>query len=556
MKKNITINLFGQLYNIDEDAFELLDKYQKNMRAYFSHQEGGDEIADDIENRVAELFSELKQNGTNAITIEHVQQIIHQIGNPEELSDSEEEQGQATPPPYNPNTQYGRRRLFRDGEDKMLGGVISGICRYFGATDSLPWRILFLLACIFSYSGLFWVYLILWALVPEARTAEERLLMKGSPINTSTLNQEIINGINKARDTIANPENRSTARGCVTGLLNVLILLFKIFFVLLLLGMVVAGLVFIIFAALTFLPNASRIIDSPFSDITAISANITTIKWLLLTTCILGFLVFALPLFNIVRGLLNRKNENAETRRKSNYIWWAWVATLIGFFVLLPVTIYNTQEATDTYADVLNTQDGIRLHNGNWDWLNSHNLKLTTLENADRRVVGHDECARNERTVSFLRIKGSNDGDVLPIYQIDHEEEVSPGLYRVEMLYRSFDHKGSLLRISLPETEAPLTDTLHHDAPKSHFADYSWKEAIDRPALSKGVEEADWAEVQARADSLEWRYLSFDFEVKAQGKATVSLVQDESFNQSPKASSHLNIADFRLLKISSDKQKK
>ena len=87
MKKNITINLFGALYAIDEDAYELLKKYEENMRAYFSRKEGGAEIADDIENRVAELFAELKAAGVEAVTIEHVEDIIRRIGNPEEMDD-------------------------------------------------------------------------------------------------------------------------------------------------------------------------------------------------------------------------------------------------------------------------------------------------------------------------------------------------------------------------------------------------------------------------------------------------------------------------------------
>lgn len=63
MKKNITVNLFGTLYAIDDDACKLLEQYLDNMRSYFSKREGGDEITDDIEHRVAELFSELKTNG-------------------------------------------------------------------------------------------------------------------------------------------------------------------------------------------------------------------------------------------------------------------------------------------------------------------------------------------------------------------------------------------------------------------------------------------------------------------------------------------------------------
>jgi len=72
MKKNITINLYGSLYAIDEDASKLLEQYLDNMRCYFSQREGGDEIADDIEHRVAELFSQLKAEGCQAINIDHV----------------------------------------------------------------------------------------------------------------------------------------------------------------------------------------------------------------------------------------------------------------------------------------------------------------------------------------------------------------------------------------------------------------------------------------------------------------------------------------------------
>ena len=82
MKKNITINLFGTLYAIDEDACQLLETYLNNMKNYFSRRDGGDEIADDIEHRVAELFSELREKGVEAVTIEHVRDIISRIGNP------------------------------------------------------------------------------------------------------------------------------------------------------------------------------------------------------------------------------------------------------------------------------------------------------------------------------------------------------------------------------------------------------------------------------------------------------------------------------------------
>ena len=141
MKKNITVNIFGTLYPIDEDAYELLQRYNENMRRYYSHREGGEEIADDVEHRVAELLSEYRSQGVMAITIEHVTEIINRIGDPQQMdTEANEETEGATPPPFegnqansnsqnsqgnpgnpgDPNAQMGystlNRKIFRDGE--------------------------------------------------------------------------------------------------------------------------------------------------------------------------------------------------------------------------------------------------------------------------------------------------------------------------------------------------------------------------------------------------------------------------------------------------------
>ena len=84
MKKNITINLCGRLFQIDEDAYELLQQYIESLRQSFGREEGGEEIVNDIEARIAELFDELRQKGIEAITIDHVKNIITRIGKPEE----------------------------------------------------------------------------------------------------------------------------------------------------------------------------------------------------------------------------------------------------------------------------------------------------------------------------------------------------------------------------------------------------------------------------------------------------------------------------------------
>ncbi|MCQ2266711.1 MAG: PspC domain-containing protein [Bacteroidaceae bacterium] len=201
MKRNITINLYGTLYNIDEDAYKMLDDYEKNMHQYYSRLPEGEEICDDIEHRIAELLCELKNEGINAININHVQDIISRIGEPDEIEDNDTQAcSNYTDQQGNDNTYLGEKMtsklfgkaLYRDTNDKILGGVMSGLAKYFGSTDPTPFRIVLILLLFFSFSFAAIIYLILWALLPEANTAEDRLRMRGERVNAKTITEETV----------------------------------------------------------------------------------------------------------------------------------------------------------------------------------------------------------------------------------------------------------------------------------------------------------------------------------------------------------------------------
>ena len=136
MKKNITINLCGRLFSIDEDAYEMLSTYEQSLRNYFRYREGGEEIVEDIEARIAELLYELKEQGTEAVTIENITEIIQRIGKPEEIDNlspapspvSEGKSNGNENPSASPFTNgIGAKRLYRDPYDKKLMGVLSGV---------------------------------------------------------------------------------------------------------------------------------------------------------------------------------------------------------------------------------------------------------------------------------------------------------------------------------------------------------------------------------------------------------------------------------------------
>ena len=172
MKKTININFQGQLITIEETAYDLLNQYIQSLKEYFRREAEGTEIVNDIENRIAELFGNRLKHGIACITDEDVESIINTIGRPEEfdLEFDEREEKTTIPPPLTkstdsqmppPVTDEARKSLFRKSNDKILGGVCSGLAHYL-KIDPVFTRLGF---ALFFYL-LFWVYIIMWIVVP------------------------------------------------------------------------------------------------------------------------------------------------------------------------------------------------------------------------------------------------------------------------------------------------------------------------------------------------------------------------------------------------------
>ncbi len=177
MKKTLTINLGGTVYHIDEDAYHLLDNYLANLRIHFRREEGAEEIVHDMELRISELFADRLNEGKQVITIEDVEEIIARMGKPEELSG--EGNGETSGSEKTKGTTI--RRLFRDPDNKVLGGVASGLAAYMGW--DVTWVRIILLVLGFFVHGVILAYIIAWIIIPMAYTAPEKLAMKGAAIN-------------------------------------------------------------------------------------------------------------------------------------------------------------------------------------------------------------------------------------------------------------------------------------------------------------------------------------------------------------------------------------
>lgn len=212
MNKTININLGGIFFHIDELAYQKLKRYLDAIRKSLSDDpQGRDEILNDIELRIGELLSERIVNERQVINESDIDEITKIMGKPEDyLVDEELFEDQQS---YRPTSSS--KKLFRDNEDKFLGGVCAGLAHYFGI-DALWVRILWLILVFFFGTGIL-IYIILWILIPVAETTAEKLQMKGEPVNISNIERKIReefqdvssrvkDGVNSATERVKNPE--------------------------------------------------------------------------------------------------------------------------------------------------------------------------------------------------------------------------------------------------------------------------------------------------------------------------------------------------------------
>ena len=186
MNKTININLGGVFFHIDEIAYQKLKGYLDAIRRSLSDDpQGRDEIITDIETRIGELLSDKVKDVRQVVNESDIDEVIEVMGRPEDYMVDDEIFSDES------YTAYGKRRtkkLYRDGSDKFLGGVSSGIAHYLNV--DVIWIRLGWLVAAFGFGFGFIVYPLLWILLPEATTTAEKLEMEGEPVNISNIWQE------------------------------------------------------------------------------------------------------------------------------------------------------------------------------------------------------------------------------------------------------------------------------------------------------------------------------------------------------------------------------
>ena len=321
MKKTLTVNLGGTVYHIDEDAYVLLDNYLNNLKYHFRTEPDADEIVRDMENRIAELFSEYISHGQQVITIENVEEVIARMGKPEEIN-SESDSSTDADDSYraSDNGESPKRRLFRNPDDKILGGVVSGLAAYFGW--DVAWTRIVVLVCGIFLHGFILAYIIAWIIIPMARTATEKLQMKGEPVNMENIGKTVTDGFEKMNDYVHSDKPRSFVEKLGNIFFSVLGFIVKLAFVILAIccaPVVIVGLI-VLFALLMAATGVLVSVPAFFYD------ALPYINWdmvgtsagLAVTMVVCGLLLIGIPVVGLIHLILHitGKKEPMSTSMK------------------------------------------------------------------------------------------------------------------------------------------------------------------------------------------------------------------------------------------------
>lgn len=577
MKKNININLFGTLYAIDEDACTLLENYLDNMRSYFAKRDGGDEIYDDIEHRVAEHLWSLKENGMTAIDIDTVKQIISSIGNPDEMesgveeaadsnteetSDAEtdsEDKDQNEGNDQNEGKRHDQsesysnasnntdstttaeetiggkwidrvlhhlstHRFYRDGKDKIGGGVISGLCHYCGGGDIVVWRVgivLFIMAAFalnqtFHYYffrplfGLLFsvpiiVYIALWLVAPLARTTEERLCMTGKEVTPESISKAIIA---EAEEQVKPAAKRAKGGSILSGIAEILKFCIKIAALSFFSVMTAFALAYLLFSI------AYSVIGDPFvrlftnDEITlSVLASLPYLKVYMIVSALCCFIVMLLPLLFVFR-LFKSEPKPMQTGIVAMLTGIWIVAMTLGFIMFVMIGI-QMQKKNREYDRLENTHNGIYMDRNNWDLTSQNGWTIDVAKNFGETIYGWSDEDPLCMEKNPIRIRADKSNQPIE-FVMSRKEAKEEGDYVLECLSSCSVVDATLSVWSEGKCLSILRLDGYGSASNIPLKGLSWAESRKTPLMCQQNDSTTWVDYVASnaQDDNNWRYLS------------------------------------------------
>ncbi|KAF2514230.1 PspC domain-containing protein [Flavobacterium foetidum] len=202
MNKTVNINLGGMSFHIDEDAYLKLTRYFDAIKRSLSNSSGQDEILKDIEMRFSELLTEKQKSEKHVVGLKDIDEVIAVMGQPEDYRIDDEE---TTNQSYNDFATRKHKKLYRDKEKGMIGGVATGLGHYFGI-DAVWIKIVFLIFVFAGFGTGILAYFVLWIVTPEAVTTSEKLEMTGEPVTISNIEKKVREEIDSLSEKFKNAD--------------------------------------------------------------------------------------------------------------------------------------------------------------------------------------------------------------------------------------------------------------------------------------------------------------------------------------------------------------
>lgn len=343
MKKTLTINLNNIVFNIDDDAFEMLQAYLTDVERHLSEDEKK-EVMSDIEARVAELFTERLQAKKNVVTLQDVEAIIAVLGKPSEYSDAEETENNAS----SKAERKANRRYYRDPENAILGGVVGGIAAYL-SWDVTLLRIIFVVLVFVGWGSFIPIYILVWLIAPAATTVSQRLEMQGENVTVDNIKTEISNLKNyvesdKFKESASTVGSRlgEVLKWTMKVLLGIIGVVFG-FVGILILGALILSLLFVAFEP-AFLSGFSPQLMTNWAALSPEKITLLIVSLLLVVGCPLFMIVFW-----VVRLILNKRDS---TKTTSLVVLILWLAGIFMFYSVGANTIIQWSKSGNPWQFV------------------------------------------------------------------------------------------------------------------------------------------------------------------------------------------------------------
>ena len=341
MKETVKINLNQRLFDLDADAYQSLKAYLDSLAVYFEKSgESTGEILQDIEQRIAEILEERLKRDKQVVTLQDVEDVIRQLGT---VDDFERESEINDEEAENTNTgqqqaryeDYGRehRKLYRDMEHNILGGVCSGMASYFNV-DPVWIRLAFMILFFINLIGLV-LYIILWVIVPPAITTAQKLQMRGRPVTVENIHESVKSEFHRVKDNFKRysqsesfRRTRETAGDVLATLGNIILVFLKVLLIIIgiviLVAIIVFGISFIVVISSGGMWHGWHFPEVDFwRHIAWLFHDFTLFTFALIAVIIIPLIGLLIGLIKLIFGIRSHNNV------LSAFLWTFWALALV-----------------------------------------------------------------------------------------------------------------------------------------------------------------------------------------------------------------------------------